>query len=160
MEHGINHILVFDYQLYLRQLFSLACSDLETCYDIIVHSYARLAFQRIWIPLPSIISMLDTIQSMSHTVRTAYGDSNITYGVDTITDDFKNFVMGLCQVNGCAIQIFPIISSIVFSALQTQVFVIHLVNSFTTEIAQLVEFRYLYDCDMIQSDDDIEAPHS
>ena len=99
--------------------------------------------------------MLDTIQSMSHTVRTAYGDSNITYGVDTITDDFKNFVMGLCQVNGCAIQLFPIISSIVFSALQTQVFGIHLVNSFMTEIAQLVGFIFVDGCDMIQLDDNI-----
>ena len=45
--HGINWRLIFDYQ----QPFSLACSDLKSCYDIIVHSASRIAFKRLGIPL-------------------------------------------------------------------------------------------------------------
>ena len=75
--HGINQIPLFDYQQYLRQPFSQACSDLNRCYDKIVHSTTSLALQRLGITLLSITIMLDTILRMSHTVRIAYGDSNL-----------------------------------------------------------------------------------
>ena len=48
----------------------------------------------------------------------------------------------------------------VFPALCTQGFGIHFEKYFTTEIAQLVGFSYVDNCDMIQSDDDIESTHS
>ena len=44
--HGINRRLVFNYQLYLRQPFSLACSDLKSCYNKIAHSAASLSLKR------------------------------------------------------------------------------------------------------------------
>ena len=69
-------------------------------------------------------------------------------------------MLGLCQGNGCALQLWSIISSIAFSELRTKGFDIRFVNYFTTEIAQLVGFRYVDNCDMIQSDDDIEATKS
>ena len=81
----MNRRLVFGYQQYLQQPFYLECSDLKSCYDIIVHSASSLALQRLGIPLSSIISMLDTIQRMAHRVSTSYGDSNLTHGRDTIT---------------------------------------------------------------------------
>ena len=94
--------------------------------------------------------MLDTIQRMSHKFRTSYWGSNPTYGRDTLPKKFRHFMMRLCQGNGCAPQLWSIISSIVFSALRTQGFGIHFVNSFTAEIAQLVGFIYVDDCDIIQ----------
>ena len=99
--------------------------------------------------------MLDTIHCMKHTVRTSYGDSNLTYGGDTIPEEFRYFMMELFQGNGSTPQILSIISSVVFSSLIEQGFGIHFVNSFTAGISQLVEFRYVYDCDMVQPDDDI-----
>ena len=68
--HRTHKILVLDYQQYLRQPLSLSCSDLKCCCDIIFHSAAILALQRLGIPLPSIISMIYRIQNMSHKVRT------------------------------------------------------------------------------------------
>ena len=103
--------------------------------------------------------MLDSIQRMSHRVRTAYGDFNITYGGEIIPDKFRHFMMGLSQRIGCATQLWSIISYIVFSALWTQGFGIYFVNSFTMEISQVVGFSYSGKCDMIQSDDDKEATH-
>ena len=155
MDHGIIRILVFDYQRYLWQPFSLACSDLRSCYYIIVLSSAILALQLIGIPLPSIIIMLDKIQHMPHTVRTAYGDYYITYVRETIPNKFRHFMMGLLHGNGFAHHIWSIISSIIFSALLTQVFDIHFVNSFTAEITQLLGFSYVDDYEIVQSDDDI-----
>ena len=87
---------------------------------------------------------------MAHRVRTVYGDSNLTYGGETITKEFNNFMMGICQGNGYTPQLWSIIGFIVFSSLRTQGFGIHFVNYFTTEIEQLVGFSYVDDCDMIQ----------
>ena len=160
LAHGINLRLVFDWQLYLQQPFSLACSDLKSCCLRIFHSAASLALQRLCIPLPIIISMLDIIQSMTHMFRTSYGDSNLTYGGDTIPEDFRHFMMVLCQGNGSASQIWSVISSVVFSALRSQSVGIYFSNSFATEISRLVRFSYVGYCDMVQSYGDIEATHS
>ena len=61
-------------------------------------------------------------------------------------------MMGIFQGNGSAPQMWSNISSIVLSELISQVFGIHFVKSFTSEIAQLAEFSYLDNCDMVQSD--------
>ena len=147
--HGINLRLEFYYQRYLQQSFSVACSDIKSCYDRIFQFSARLSLQHTGIPLVSIISMLDTIQRMSHMVRTIYGDSNITYGGDSIPDEFMHFMMVLCQGNNSAPQIWSIISSVLFSELRNQGFGIHIIEYFKTEIAQLVGFNYVDECNMI-----------
>ena len=103
--------------------------------------------------------MLNTIHCMSHTFRIAYGGSNTTYGGYTIPGELWHFMMGLSQGNGCATQIWSIISYIVFSAIRSQGFGIHIINSFTTEIEKLVGFSYIDDFDTIQSDDDIYSTH-
>ena len=84
--HGINWRLVFYYKRYLQQPFSLSCSDLKSWCARIFHSAAILSLQRLGIPLPSIIRILDTIQCISHKVRTEYGDSNLIYGRDAILE--------------------------------------------------------------------------
>ena len=91
------------------------------------------------------------------TSLSAYRES---YKIFTIPNELRHFLMGICQRNGSAHQLWPIISSIVFSALLTQGFGIHFVNSFTTKILQLVGLIYVNACDMIQSDDDIKSTHS
>ena len=103
--------------------------------------------------------MIGRIKCMTHTVRTAYVDSNLTYVGETIPEEVRYFMMVLCQVNGSAPQIWSIIISVVFSSLIAQGSVTHLVNSFTTKIAQLLGFCYVDCCDMVQSNDDIEATH-
>ena len=131
MAHGINQRLVFDYQQFVQKPFSLACSAFKSCYDRIVHSDVSLALPRLGITLPSIISMLDTIQRMPNKVRKSYGDSNLTYVGETIPDEFRHFMIGLCQRNGIASLLWSIITSTIFSALLTQGFGIHFVNSFS-----------------------------
>ena len=101
--------------------------------------------------------MLDTIHQKSHTVKTAYQESNLTYGGDTITKKFKKFVMRLFRGKICASQFWSIIISVVLSAPQTQGLGILFVNSFTMEIAQLVGLSYIDDCDIVQLDDNIDA---
>ena len=67
---------------------------------------------------------------MSHMVRNAYGDSNITYRSDIVTNKFRQLIMVLCHGNGSAPQIWSIISSVLFSALRAQGFGINFANYF------------------------------
>ena len=67
-----------------------------------MHSAPRLALQSLGNTIPEIVSMIDTIQSMSHTASTSYGDSNLTYRGDTIPSNFMHFVMVFFQGNGSA----------------------------------------------------------
>ena len=92
-------------------------------------------------------------------VRTAYGDSNLTYGGDIIPNDFMHFMMGLYQGNVSSPQAWSIISSVVFSALLPQVLGIHFEDSFTRKVAHLVEFSYVDDCNMVQSDNNVEGTY-
>ena len=85
----------------------------------IFHSESSLVLQNIGIPLLSIIRILNTIQCMSPTVRTSYGDSNFIYIGEIIPNKLRNFMMRICQGNSCALQLWPMESYIVFSALQT-----------------------------------------
>ena len=68
-------------------------------------------------------------------------------------------MMIILQGNVSAPQIWSIISSVVFSALQAQGFGIHFVNSFTMEIAHLISFSYVDNFNMVQSDADVETTH-
>ena len=154
---GINHRIVFYYQKYIQQPFPLDWGDLKSCFYLIVHSTNSLALKCVGITFLGIIIMLDTIKRMPHMFRKVYGSSNLMCGGDTTPDKFRHLIMGLCQVNGCAPQLWSIISSIVLSALWTQGFVIHFVNYFTAKISQLIGFSSVDDCDTIQSDDDIES---
>ena len=104
--------------------------------------------------------MLDTIQCISHTVRMAYGNFNLIYWGDTIPNESRHFMMAICQGNGSAPQIWYIIISVVYSAFRSQGFGINFANSFTTILAQLVGFVYADNCNMVQSDDNVEATHS
>ena len=60
----------------------ISISDLQGCYDRIIHNAAALALLRICISKAKIHSMFDTIQRMLHTLRIAFGDSDMTYGGD------------------------------------------------------------------------------
>ena len=58
-------------------------ADLVSNYDLVVHSIADLSLQRVDVLKEYILCAFTTLQNMSHSVRTAFGDSKSTYGGDT-----------------------------------------------------------------------------
>ena len=143
----------------IRKPFSLACSDLEIFYDRIVHITSSIALQLFGSPISAIVSVLEGIQEIPHIVRTPFGYSETTYGVIQIPNGFKNNMLVLLQVNVSAPQIWSIFILVIFAALIEQGFGIHLYNSFTGELTGLVWFRYVDNCDLIQSGDIIDTTH-
>ena len=72
--------------------------NLAECYDRIVHNAAALALLRIGVSHLWISSMFSTIQRMTHRIRTAFSDSDITYGGDDFVD-WKTALQGAIQGN-------------------------------------------------------------
>ena len=66
------------YRIISNQYIILSCR--HTWIDTIVHNAAALALLRIGVSHKRISSMFSTIQRMTHRIRTAFGDSDITYG--------------------------------------------------------------------------------
>jgi hypothetical protein len=60
----------------------LCCNDAKLCYDHMVHSVGSLCFQQQGVEEPPVVCMFMTLQKLEHTIWTAYGDSEQSYGED------------------------------------------------------------------------------
>ena len=76
---SLNTRLVDDAMQQTRTDGSICSNDAKSCYDQILHPILSLCLQRIGINVNHIQSTLDTIQEMTHGIRTAYGDSKQQY---------------------------------------------------------------------------------
>ena len=132
IDHALNRRLTFDYFAYLKKPHGMTSCDLAGCYDRIVHSAMAMALQRVGIAKETVTSMCDTLQRMIHVVRTAFGDSDDTYGGEE-NGSYKFPCMGSFQGNKAASQIWSIISSTIFDALRKKGFGVN----FCTAISQV-----------------------
>ena len=133
-----------------RICFSIGSSDLAGCFDRIVHTAVALALLRVGIPHSKIHSMFNTIQRMVHYIRTAFGDSTISYGGDSI-GNWENYPQGVLQGNAAGPTIWTILSSVVFEILHQRGFSVKFCSALSKQVFFLIGFSYVDDCDLIQS---------
>ncbi len=105
----------------MRSSIVLTSLDLASCYDRIIHTAAALALLKIGIPHSRIHSMFSSIQKMIHRIRTAFGDSEKTYGGEDL-GDWKNFPQGVLQDNASGPGIWTALSSVIFDVLHKRGF--------------------------------------
>ena len=144
---------IIDHAQSMRHSLCLTSSDLAGCYDRIIHTAAALALLRIRIPHSSIMSMFSSIQKMEHRIRTAYGDSDITYGGNDL-GDCENYPQGVLQGNASGPAIWSILSSVVFDILHKRGFGTKIISSISKGLFVLVGFSYVDDCDLLQTGED------
>ena len=145
-DNATNKRLMFDYQRIKRQGFGMCACDLKSCYDRIVHNAASLALQRVGVRKSDIASMFGTIQTMVHKVRTAFGDSAVTYQADN--PEFLLPVQGTCQGNGAGPSIWSILCSTIFEVLHKEGFSSTFQYALSRGIYKLCGFAYVDDCDL------------
>jgi hypothetical protein len=148
-DQSINRRLIFDLVRHTRQTMALASSDLQSCYDRIVHNAASLAMQTAGISQETIRAMFQTIQLCEHKVRTAYGTSDLSYGPN-YQPKYCHPIMGVGQGNGAGPQIWSIISSVLFAAMHMEGFSTTFISSITKELIDIVGYMYVDDMDLIQ----------
>ena len=95
VEVSLNAQLLFNSIWARRGRAVIMSNDAKGCYDRIAHTVVNLALRRLGIPKPALQSMLDTIQQMEHYIRTAFGDSQASYG-----NDREQPPQGVLQGNG------------------------------------------------------------
>ena len=156
IDHALNRALTFDHFLYTRKPFCLASCDLKGCYDRIIHTAASIALQRVGVHPHKLRSMMSSIQRMSHKIRTAFGDSDITYGGDELSEEWSNYPQGVLQGNACGPQIWSILSSIIFDILHKRGFGVTFCTSLSKSLFTLLGFSYVDDCDLLQAQDNPE----
>ena len=146
--HALNRRLSADDRQSKRLAWAMAMSDLAGCYDRIIHNAAALILLRLGLSHAKIHSMFKTIQRMVHRVRTAFGDSERTYG----GDDFENWLFapqGILQGNASGPAIWTIISSLIFDILRQKGHSDSFCSAISKELILLVGFLYVDDCDLI-----------
>ena len=108
---ALNTRLFYDQLRLTRRPATTPFVDLVSNYDLVVHSVASLALQRMGVPKAPIKAMLTTLQDMVHTCRTVFGDSLEQYGGKVWAVPLSPPPQGLGQGNGAAPTIWALVST-------------------------------------------------
>jgi hypothetical protein len=76
---AVNKTLIYKILRQLKRAGAICSNDAKSCYDLIGHTHASLAMQRLGIPQVFVDCLFTTLQQGSHKLRTGYGDSQVTY---------------------------------------------------------------------------------
>ena len=147
IDHALNRRLIFDVNRYQKNSMAMTSCDLKSCYDRVVHTPAVLAMMGYGAPQEPLTSMFHAIQNMQYVTRTAFGDSNKTFG--GLEDGYTSKPQGLGQGNGTGPQVWAAISSKMFEVLHKR----NLVSNFNTPISnvnmELSGFAFVDDSDIL-----------
>ena len=149
----ISKRCTIDHHASRRLTFAMTSCDLAGCYDRIVHTAAALALLRIGVPHAKIECMFSTIQRMVHRVRTAFGDSEGTYGGDDYPD-WLAAPQGALQGNAGGPTIWAVLSSVIFKVLGIRGFSSHFCSAISKQLLMIVGYSFVDDCDLFQSGED------
>jgi hypothetical protein len=160
IDQAVNKTLACDLIWQLRIPGAFVSSDLKSCYDRIVHSMASIAMQANGVPESCAICMFTTIQNLKHTVRTAFGDSDKTYGnkvwavplPDWDTIELERIPPhGIGQGNGAGPQIWAVVSTPVLATLRQRGFGTFFQAAITKHQINFVGFSFVDDTNLIQT---------
>ena len=148
-DHALNKRLIFDILRQKRKRGAICSCDLKSCYDRVVHAFAALSMRRAGVAETATVSMFNTIQKLVHRVRTAFGDSEESFGGELWRD--LDPLFGVGQGNGAGPAIWTVISSIFFDVLKSHGFGAILTAPFSKDINKIEGFGFVDDTDILQT---------
>ena len=149
VSHALNKRLTFDILRQQKKSGAICSCDLKSCYDRIVHSFATLTMMRAGAAESACVSMFSTIQKLKHHVRTAFGDSEDSFGGEPWRD--LEPLMGVGQGNGAGPAIWAVLSTIFFDTLRDNGFGAILKAPFSKNVIHLAGYGFVDDTDLIQT---------
>jgi hypothetical protein len=147
IELSLNKCLTMDILRQEKRPGVLCSNDLKSCYDRIVHTVASLSLQGIGLQESEIVCMFSTLQNLEHTIRTAYGDSDKTYGGDLWVIPMQ----GVYQGNGAGPIIWAVVSSPLLRIMKEEGFGIFLKTRLSGQDIRIVGYAFVDDTDLIQT---------
>ena len=146
-KHALNKRLVLDILRLQKRPGIICANDAKACYDRILHFAAYVSLRRAGLTKEATTSMIRPITRLSHRIRTAYGDSKITYGGDEWTRDPS----GICQGNGAGPAIWALVSSPLLTMVREAGFGAKLHAAIGDTFLHLAGFAFVDDADTIQT---------
>jgi len=150
VEVNQNWTLANDHVRGRRARAVIISNDAKGCFDRIAHVVAILALCRLGIPRPAIMSMISTIQQMQHYIRTAFGESEQSYGPNPSGPPPQ----GLIQGNGAAPAAWSAITAILVDCMKSEGCGYEAWSPISQRAMTLVCFGFVDDTDLILNNDD------
>jgi hypothetical protein len=150
LEIGLNKCLTMDQLRQLKWHGILCSNDMKSCYDRIVHAVASMCLQRHGIAKSEVVCMFSTLQNLEHTIRTAYGDSEETYGGDLWIIPMQ----GVYQGNGAGPLIWAVVSSPLLDIMREEGFGTFFKTSISSQDIRFVGYAFVDNTDLIQTSKD------
>jgi hypothetical protein len=148
-ETSLNSTLVCDDSWFCCKAMAICSNDANGCFDHIVHSVAFIYLRRFSIPAAPILSMLNVIQNMTHSIRTMFGDSSDTYGpsLPPLTP-----CLGLLQGNGAVGTGWTaVVSPILIKAMKLLGFGYKIRSSISRSMLEILCIAFVDDTDVFHS---------
>jgi hypothetical protein len=95
------------------------------------------------------VYMFMVIQTLTHHVRTAFGDSEVTYGPHSYNGQHPN--QGILQGNGAAMVTWTAVSSVIVFAMRSQGFGYNSFSALTRKALQILCVEFVDDTDLVHS---------
>jgi hypothetical protein len=126
-------------------------NDAKSCYDRIIHLVAKLALLHCGAPEPTVDLMFDVIRRLRHNIRTAFGDSTVSYGGNPKLGDPPKHGVG--QGNGAGPAIWAVLSTPALDLLRSQGTGVDLQSALSRETLQMAGYSFIDDTDLPQVSD-------
>ena len=146
-KHALNKRIVLDIIRAQRRPAVICANDAKACYDRILHFAAYVSLRKAGLTKEATISMLEPIRRLTHRIRTAYGDSTLTYG----GDEWDRDPSGICQGNGAGPAIWALVSSPLLKTLRDAGYGAKLHAAIGDTFIHLCGFAFVDDADTIQT---------
>ena len=144
-KHALNKRLLLDILRVTKKPAILCANDAKSCYDRILHFAIYVSMRRAGVPKAAISSMLGILRGMKHKIRTAYGDSEESYGGEE--DDDQH---GSSQGNGAGPAIWALVSSPLLEILRKHGYGAKLLGPIKKDFFHLCGFAFVDDTDTVQ----------
>jgi hypothetical protein len=143
---AVNKALTYDIIRQLKRPAAVCSKDAKSCYDLIGHTQASLAMQRMGVPKAAVDCLFSTPQGAIHRVRTGYGDSAGSYGGNAWLLPFH----GIGQGNGAGPAIWAVVSTPLLNILREMGFGLSYVAPITNLPLSFSGFAFVDDTDLLQ----------
>jgi hypothetical protein len=100
--------------------------------------------------------MFKVIQTLTHHVRTAFGDSEVTYGPHSYNGQHPN--QGILQGNGAAMATWTAVSSVIVFAMRSQGCGYSSFSALTRKALQILCVEFVDDTDLVHSGSSNRTP--
>ena len=141
----LNKKLTFDLWRQNKCTGAILSNDAKSCYDRILHNIASICMQRQGVHENNIICMFSTIQNLTHTVRTAFGDSETSFHQDIWAAPLH----GVGQGNGAGPAIWAVISSPILDLLRKEGIGAAFKMNLTGKVVKILGYSFVDDTDLV-----------